>query len=213
MRDAESNPMPNRSSTSRSTYGTAPGNPLLYSETQSVVTNDGLFALRSVAVPAGSSGHAAQPDVLPFDGGVADIDGTGVLTSMGTEEFLSVPTPCIAAHSSNVPDGTEVGQVMHWDGGEWWPTADCTWWEAVRHRHHAAGSTVVIEATVRGGRSVHQQFENLGSNKQLGLQQAPLPARVSSAGVFSNVPNSGTAVPSLPGGQHRSSWHRNHCNP
>ncbi|MCB9194177.1 MAG: hypothetical protein H6597_06555 [Flavobacteriales bacterium] len=202
MRDAESNPMPNRSLDIQiNVYGTAPGNPLLYSETQSVVTNDvGLFALE-----VGRGASADPPDTLLSPmcchsmEVLVDIDGTGVLTSMGTEEFLSVPYALHAAHSSNVPDGTEVGQVMHWDGGEW--VADSGLY--VVGKRFGIGTTqpgapLGIEADSSGRAIRISSSENLGSNNNWDFSRVYFPGQGEFGGLlFSNVPNSGTAVPSF----------------
>ncbi|MCB0790218.1 MAG: hypothetical protein KDB97_00510 [Flavobacteriales bacterium] len=202
MRDAESNPMPNRSLDIQiNVYGTAPGNPLLYSETQSVVTNDvGLFALE-----VGRGASADPPDTLLSPmcchsmEVLVDIDGTGVLTSMGTEEFLSVPYALHAAHSSNVPDGTEVGQVMHWDGGAW--VADSGLY--VVGKRFGIGTTqpgapLGIEADSSGRAIRISGSENLGSNNNWDFSRVYFPGQGEFGGLLlSNAPNSGTAVPSF----------------
>ena len=98
---------------------------VVYEEEHAITTNDqGLF---TVEVGKGTplSGVVASFGEVEF--GLMrvflevslDLDNTGVFTSMGAQELLSVPYALHAGSSSNVPNGTEVGQIMHWDGGAW----------------------------------------------------------------------------------------------
>lgn len=101
--------------------GTAAG-PVVFAEAHSTTTNaHGLFSLE-VGNGTASVGDLATVDWSDgpyFMEVLMDIGGTGSLTSVGTQQLLSVPYALHAGRSSNVPDGTEVGQLMHWDGAAW----------------------------------------------------------------------------------------------
>ncbi|MCB0795464.1 MAG: hypothetical protein KDB88_12065, partial [Flavobacteriales bacterium] len=122
LRDAFGNPMPSQSvDVQIAVLGTAPGNPAIYTETHSVTTNEhGLFTLEmGRGVSSDDSDTLLCPICFSSFEVSLDIGNTGVFTSMGTEEFLSVPFALHAGSSGDVPEGTEVGQVMHWDGEAW----------------------------------------------------------------------------------------------
>ncbi len=95
---------------------------VIYGEEQSVISNDqGLFTTR-IGEGAPITGNFSSIDwsTGPYFLEVQlDLDGTGAFTSMGSQQLLSVPYALHAAKSSNVPDGTEPGQLMHWDGAAW----------------------------------------------------------------------------------------------
>ncbi len=99
-----------------------PLGPAVYEETQAITTNDqGLFTVqvgRGTPV-AGSFSSITWGSGSYFLEVSLDIGNTGSFVTMGTQELLSVPYALHAAKSSNVPDGTEVGQIMHWDGTVW----------------------------------------------------------------------------------------------
>ncbi|MEO8590426.1 MAG: hypothetical protein ABI432_13710 [Flavobacteriales bacterium] len=94
---------------------------VVYAETHSATTNsNGLFAL---TVGGGSAGTGTFSgidwSVGPYFLEVGmDIGSTGSYTSLGTQQLMSVPY-ALYAGKSNVPDGTEIGQILHWTGSTW----------------------------------------------------------------------------------------------
>ena len=95
---------------------------VIYAEQHSVLTNDqGLFNVQvggGVPITGVFSGIDWRNGPYFLEVGL-DLDGTGTITSMGTQQLLSVPYALHAGSSSDVPNGTEVGQIMHWDGARW----------------------------------------------------------------------------------------------
>lgn len=100
--------------------GTAAGT-VVYAEQHAVTSNaQGLFSLQ---VGRGTPTTGAFDPIKWRNGPYflevsLDLGNSGAFTSMGTQELLSVPY-ALHAESSNVPDGTEVGQIAHWDGTTW----------------------------------------------------------------------------------------------
>src|SRR5436190_20740382 len=94
---------------------------VVYAETHSTTTNsNGLFAL---TVGGGSTGTGTFSTIDWSHGPYflevgMDVSGSGSFTSIGTQQMMSVPY-ALYAGKSNVPDGTEVGRILHWDGGAW----------------------------------------------------------------------------------------------
>ena len=122
-RDASGDPMMGQSvgvkfQIHRSTY---PGT-VEYAETHSTTTNDhGLFSLQVGNGTAGSGTFSAidwrsGPSFLEV---LLDPTNSGSFTSLGAQQLLSVPYALHSGSSSSVPDGTEVGQIMHWTGTAW----------------------------------------------------------------------------------------------
>ncbi len=102
-------------------HGDSPSGPVLYAEDHTLSTNEqGLFAL-SIGTGSSTSGTfdpTAWSQLLFLETQV-DIGNTGSFTTMGTQQLLSVPYALRAGSSSDVPRGTEVGQIAHWDGTTW----------------------------------------------------------------------------------------------
>lgn len=95
---------------------------VVYEETQAITTNDqGLFTAQiGRGAPVSGSFSSVDWSNGPYFLEVSlDIGNTGSFITMGTQELLSVPYALRAGKSSNVPDGTQVGQIMHWDGSTW----------------------------------------------------------------------------------------------
>lgn len=94
---------------------------VVYAETHGATTNsNGLFAL-NVGQGSTSTGTFSSIDWSdgPYFLEVAmDVSSSGSYTPLGTQQLMSVPYALYAGRS-NVPDGTEVGQILHWDGDEW----------------------------------------------------------------------------------------------
>ena len=94
---------------------------VIYAETHSTSTNtNGLFAL---TVGAGSSSvgsfNGIDWSTGPYFLEVAmDVSSSGSYTPIGTQQLMSVPYALYAGRS-NIPDGTEVGQILHWTGTAW----------------------------------------------------------------------------------------------
>lgn len=94
---------------------------VVYAETHSTSTNgNGLFAL---TVGGGSTGTGTFSSIDWGNGPYfievgLDIGSSGGFTNVGTQQLMSVPY-ALYAGKSNVPDGTEVGQILHWDGNAW----------------------------------------------------------------------------------------------
>lgn len=99
-----------------------PAGTVVYEETHAISANDqGLFTLRiGGGTPvSGSFSNIDWGSGTYFLEAQLDVGNSGSFTAMGTQELLSVPYALRAGKSSNVPDGTEVGQIMHWDGNTW----------------------------------------------------------------------------------------------
>lgn len=103
-------------------HADVPTGTVVYEETHAISANDqGLFTLRI----GGGTPVSGSFSTIDWGGGPyfletqLDVGNTGSFTAMGTQELLSVPYALRAGKSSNVPDGTEVGQIMHWDGNTW----------------------------------------------------------------------------------------------
>lgn len=123
VRDPSSGlPMANATGTVRFLlHNDTPTGPVIYGEDHPLNANDqGLFtlAIGSGIQTTGPFNPAAWSAVVFLETQL-DVGNTGAFTAMGTQQLLSVPFALRAAKSSNVPDGTEVGQIMHWDGTEW----------------------------------------------------------------------------------------------
>lgn len=94
---------------------------VVYAETHSTNTNsNGLFTL---TVGAGATGTGTFSSIDwsngPYFLEVAmDVNSSGSYTPIGTQQLMSVPYALYAGRS-NVPDGTEVGQILRWDGNAW----------------------------------------------------------------------------------------------
>lgn len=101
--------------------GTAAG-PIVFAEQQGAMTNDhGSFSLQvgNGAPLIGTFGGIDWRGGPYFLEVLLDDSLNGAFTSMGTQQLLSVPYALHAGSSSDVPDGTEVGQIMHWTGTQW----------------------------------------------------------------------------------------------
>jgi hypothetical protein len=123
LRDPSSGlPMSNSSGTFRFVLHTdSPTGPIAYAEDHAFSTNDQgsiTLAIGSGTATTGTFNPAAWSQLMFLETQV-DMGSTGTLVSMGTQQLLSVPFALRAGKSSNVPDGTEVGQLMHWDGTTW----------------------------------------------------------------------------------------------
>ncbi len=94
---------------------------VVFAETHATTTNaHGLFSL-SVGGGTASAGSLSTIDwsAGPYFLEVGlDASSSGSYLSMGTQQLLSVPY-ALYAGKSNVPDGTEVGQIAHWTGTAW----------------------------------------------------------------------------------------------
>lgn len=114
-------PMANTAGTVRFVlHNDTPTGPVVYNEDQAFSANDqGLFtaAIGAMAATTGPFNPAAWSSLVFLEVQL-DIGNTGAFTTMGTQQLLSVPFALRSAHS-NLPDGTEVGQVAHWNGGAW----------------------------------------------------------------------------------------------
>lgn len=115
-------PMANASGTARFVlHDDTPSGPSVYSEEHAFTANDqGLFTL-SIGTGGSTTGtfDPTHWGTVVFLEVLLDVGSTGTFVSMGAQQLLSVPFALRAGKSSNVPDGTEVGQVMHWDGTVW----------------------------------------------------------------------------------------------
>ncbi|MBP6699094.1 MAG: hypothetical protein KA175_15845, partial [Flavobacteriales bacterium] len=96
--------------------------PVAYSETHGATTD--MFGLFTLHVGEGAPGTGtfsaidwrSGPYFLEIG---LDLSASGIYTSFGTQQLLSVPYALHAGSSGDLPPGTEVGQIMHWDGGAW----------------------------------------------------------------------------------------------
>lgn len=94
---------------------------VVYAETHATTTSaHGLFSL-TVGGGTATAGTFAAIDwsAGPYFLEVGlDVGSNGSYLAMGTQQLMSVPYALYAGRS-NVPDGTEVGQVLHWTGTQW----------------------------------------------------------------------------------------------
>lgn len=94
---------------------------VVFAETHAATTNvHGLFSL-AVGGGAATAGTFATIDwsAGPYFLEVGlDVGNNGSYVSTGTQQLMSVPYALYAGRS-NVPDGTEVGQILHWTGTQW----------------------------------------------------------------------------------------------
>ncbi|MBK6752725.1 MAG: hypothetical protein IPG69_03865 [Flavobacteriales bacterium] len=96
--------------------------PVAYSETHGATTD--MFGLFTLHVGEGTPGTGtfsaidwrSGPYYLEIG---LDLSASGIYISFGTQQLLSVPYALHAGSSGDLPPGTEVGQIMHWDGGAW----------------------------------------------------------------------------------------------
>ncbi|MBL8002277.1 MAG: hypothetical protein JNL05_09975 [Flavobacteriales bacterium] len=94
---------------------------VVYAESHATTTNaHGLFSL----TVGGGSASAGTFSAIDWSNGPyflevgLDVGNNGSYLAMGTQQLMSVPYALYAGRS-NVPDGTEVGQVLHWTGTQW----------------------------------------------------------------------------------------------
>lgn len=95
---------------------------VIFAEHHAILTDDrGLFTVQiGTGTPLVGNFDAIDWRNGPFYLEVSlDLSGTGTFTSMGTQQLLSVPFALHAQSSSDVPQGTETGQIAHWDGTTW----------------------------------------------------------------------------------------------